>query len=206
MKLIQTRQTSTSKDTATESSTRKNTRVTPMKLLAITATSLALTACGGGSSDNQSFVKRISAYQGNWQSACRYDSSTRLSSMDTLYITDTAYSFFTDVFDNNSCAGNSRASTEINGYLYFGADRTDASAYCNNAIEVDFSATAIRENGVRLPNSQISRFLDLPSNVSYNLMCTHNNQLFTGDLSEKDGSSEAQRPYSVALDRPFTKF
>jgi len=68
-----------------------------LKVLSIPVFSLLLSACGGGGSDRVT-PDRISKYNGDWQTVCSYDSETQLSSIDTLYITDTEYTFFTDVF------------------------------------------------------------------------------------------------------------
>ena len=172
-----------------------------LKLLSIPLFSLVLSACGGGSS-HYITPDQITEYNGSWQSACSYDSSTELSSIDTLYITDTEYTFYTDVFDNNNCFGSSDYTTEIEGYLYYGDYITYASSYCANTIEVDFTAAAIFEDGVQIPSSDISDYLDLPTNTSYNIMCTRNGELYTGDLAVDDGSDDSTRPLSLDYDRP----
>ena len=175
-----------------------------LKILSIPLFSLALAACGGASGETIIISsERFSDYEGNWQSACTYDSSTDLSSLETLYISGTDYTIFVDEFDNSDCFGNSDFTTEIEGYLYFGDYRPFASAYCENTIEVDFAPGAVFENNTEIPPSQISAYLNLPENASYNLMCTRNSELYTGDLSFVDGRTENTRPLSLNYNNPL---
>ena len=179
---------------------------TLVKLLSIPLISLVLSACGGGGSSPTITPELLSDYNGNWQSVCTYDGSTDLSFVETLYITDTDYTIYIDEFDNNNCFGTSEYSTEIEGYLYFGDYKPYASNYCSNTIEVDFAAVAVFEDGIKLSPSEISSFLDLPENTSYNLMCTVNDELYTGDLSLDDGRTESTRPLSMNYDNPLYAF
>ncbi len=179
---------------------------TLLKVLSIPLISLFLSACGGGGSTLTLTAERLSDYNGNWQSACSYDNSTGLSSIDTFYITDTDYTIYTDEFDNNNCFGISEYTTEIEGYLYFGDYKPYASSYCSNTIEVDFVAVAVFEDGIELSTYEISSYLDLPENTSYNLMCTTNGALFTGDLSLDEGRTESTRPLSMNYDKPLYAF
>ena len=178
---------------------------TLLKVLSIPLISLFLSACGGGATLILT-PERIANYNGNWQSVCTYDGSTGLSSIDTLYISGTDYTIYIDEFDNNNCFGSSDYTTEIEGYLYFGDYKPYASAYCENTIEVDFTAAAIFEDGTQIPSSEISAYLDLPSNTSHNLMCTRNNELFTGDLSLYDGRRDSTRPLSMNYEKPLYAF
>jgi len=179
---------------------------TLLKVLSIPLISLFLSACGGGGSTLTLTAERLSDYNGNWQSACRYDSSTDLSFVETLYINDTDYTIYTDEFDNNNCFGTSEYTTEIEGYLYFGDYKPYASSYCSNTIEVDFVAVAVFEDGIELPTSEISSYLDLPENTSHNLICTVNGELYTGDLSLDDVRTESTRPLSMNYDKPLYAF
>ncbi len=138
---------------------------TLLKVLSIPLISLFLSACGGGGSTVVVTAEELSDYNGNWQSACSYDNNTGLSSIDTVYISGTDYTIYIDEFDNTNCFGSSDYTTEIEGYLYFGDYRPYVSNYCENTIEVDFTAAAIYEDGIKIPSSEISFYLDLPSNT-----------------------------------------
>lgn len=177
-----------------------------LKVLSIPLISLFLSACGGGSATIIITPERIADYNGNWQSACSYNSNTGLSSIDTLYASGTDYTIYIDEFDNTNCFGSSDYSTAIEGYLYFGDYRPYASDYCENTIEVDFTAAAIFEDGIKIPSSEISDYLDLPSNTSHNLMCSYGGELFTGDLSLYDGRRDSTRPVVMNYNNPLVAF
>ena len=165
-----------------------------------------MVACGGGGIDSHHY-DRLSDYNGNWQSECRYDSSTDLTYIKTLYITDTQYTTFIDEYDNSDCFGNSDFTTEIEGVLYYGDYKPYASSYCENTIEVDFAATAVFEDGNEIPPAEIGEYLDLPNNnTSHNIMCTRNSTLYTGDLSLDDGRAHSSRPLSLDYDNPLKAF
>lgn len=175
-----------------------------LKILSIPLVSLALSACGGESYSIS--PDHIAKYNGNWQSSCSYDNSIGLSSLETLYITDTEYTIFTDEFDNPNCFGSSDFSTEVQGFLYFGDYKPDTSNFCRNTIEVDFVAAAIFEDGTKIPSSEISDYLNLPSNTLYDVMCVRDDELFTGDLSIDDGSTDNDRPLSMDYTKPLVYF
>ena len=177
-----------------------------LKVLSIPLISLFLSACGAGGATITITPERLADYDGNWQSACRYDSNADLTYIETLYITGTNYTIYIDEFDNSDCFGISDYTTEIVGYLYFGEYKPYASNYCENTIEVDFAAAAIFEDGTEISPSEISAYLDLPTKTSHDIMCTRNGELFTGDLSDYDGSRFSTRPLSLNYNRPLHAF
>ena len=177
-----------------------------LKVLSIPLISLALTACGSGGGGGYHYHDRISEYNGNWQSACIYNRSTDSSSIKTLYITDTDYTIYLDEFDNSNCFGSSDFTTEVEGYLYFGDYKPFASTYCDNTIEVDFVPEAVYEDDFKIPSADISAYLNLPEDATYNIMCRRNNQLFTGDLRIDDGKTEFTRPLSLNYDNRLYAF
>ena len=186
-----------------QSITQSITQSKLLKFLSIPLVSVALSACGG---DSYIDHDRIAKYNGNWQSSCSLDSNTGLSSLKTLYITDTEYTIFTDEFDNPNCFGSSDFITEVQGFLYYGDRKPDTSNFCRNTVEVDFVAAAIFEDGTQIPSTEISDYLNLPSNTLYDVMCVRNGELFTGDLSVDDGSTDLDRPLSLDYTRPLEAF
>ncbi|MEH6457694.1 MAG: hypothetical protein V7749_15305 [Cocleimonas sp.] len=179
---------------------------TLLKILSIPLISLFLSACGSGSATIILTPERIASYNGSWQSACSYNRNTDLTSIETLYVSDTEYTIYIDEFDNNNCFGSSDYTTEIEGYLYFGDYIPYASNYCDNTIEVDFTAAVIFEDGIQIASSEISAYLNLPSNTSHNIMCTRDGELFTGDLSLYDGRRDSSRPLSMNYNKPLQAF
>lgn len=174
-----------------------------LKLLSIPLISLALTACGGGGSTITITTESSAKFNGDWQSACTYNNSSDLSSIETLYISGTDYTIYVDEFDNGNCFGSSDFTTEIEGHLYFGDYKPYASNYCEDTIEVDFVPVAVFEDNIEIPPFEINAYLNLPEGASYNLMCTRNGELFTGDISFDDGTTENLRPLSMNYNNPL---
>jgi len=174
------------------------------KVLGLSFISLLLSACGGATiTITPDFVSK---YNGNWQSSCKYDSSRNVSYIETLYISDTDYTLYTDEYDNSNCIGNSNYETEIQGFLYFGNTRSSISNFCSNTVEVDFTASVIYENGRQIPSTQISAFLNLQSNTSFDLICTDDDELYRGDYNPNNGRFNNTRPLSLDITIPFFFF
>jgi len=173
-------------------------RDTFTKVLSLSFISIILSACGSSATE-----ETINEFTGGWKSACRYDSVTDVSSIETLYINDTQYTAYIDEFENDNCFGSSDYTTEIEGYLHFDHYRPFASSYCDNTVEVDFVTTAIFEDDVELTDDEISDYLDVPGNVTYNLMCSKNLSLFTGDFITGSGRSPDSRPIAMNYNNPL---
>jgi len=171
--------------------------------LVIGLMSVLLTACGGGAISTHVSNERIAEYSGKWQSDCINNPNTGVALIDTTYVSGTSYTTYIDEYATSDCSDISQYTTLIEGYLSFGDDVPYASSYCDNAIEVDLTIDAINEDGTELTSQEIKDYFDLPTNTLYDLMCTVNEELYTGDFTFYNGKSYANRPVSINHNNPL---
>lgn len=164
-----------------------------------------LSACGGSSSNEiQEFSNKTTSYEsfnGTWQSGCISDLADGVSVIESTNIDGTSSIVDVNVYNSTDCTG-SYSTTTIKAKLKFGNDAPTASPICSNTKEVDYTIISIVANGILLSSNEVLEFIEQPSNVVFDLMCTSDNQLFRGELTQQhDGSTAESRP--IVVDHEF---
>lgn len=172
------------------------------KILLLGLSSLLLAACGGGGDFTSS--PGAPEFNGTWVSDCKTVGT--ISVINSTTIAGILATVALKEYSSIGCMGTVSNSATLNATLVYGANRPTASSVCTNVKEVDFSVSSINKNGVNLTQADILLFLELPTAIRYDLICSVGNQLFTGELtSTLDGSTAAKRPVFIDHSFPLTK-